>query len=280
MSFGRHEVVAESDDGMMPMVAAESMRPAEPVLAIEAHAVSKTYAVKGGSLLALDNVDIQVRDHEFICIVGASGCGKSTLIRLIAGLTAPTHGTLQTFGQDVDGPYKDIGVVFQSPVLLPWKTITNNVLFPIRVLGRPTKDFQARAANLLDLVGLDGFGERRPNELSGGMQQRVAIARALIHDPKLLIMDEPFGALDQITREKMNEELARIWVASKKTTVLITHSIEEAVFLADRVLVMTPRPGKVAGEVKIDLDRPREGSIRLSPEFSRLRGEVEELLEA
>jgi NitT/TauT family transport system ATP-binding protein len=251
---------------------------ARQVPAIRLDNIAKTYKTPRGELAAIEDVGLDVADGEFICVVGPSGCGKSTILKLISGLAPTSAGEVSVFGRAVDGPYADVGMVFQSPVLLKWRSILDNVLFPLDILKRRGPAGRERAIGLLDLVGLKGFENRYPNELSGGMQQRAAIARALVHDPRLLLMDEPFGALDQITREQMNIELTRIWSETAKTTVLITHSIEEAVFLADRVVVMTPRPGRVAGIVEIDLPRPREGSVRLTPKFNALEGRVEELL--
>ena len=208
-------------------------------------------------VVALADIDFTVRDGEFVAIVGPSGCGKSTLLRILAGLMPPTSGQAELAGSPIDGPRRDIGVVFQSPVLFPWRTVLANAELPVDVQGLDRKAMRAKALELLKLVGLEGFESRYPRELSGGMQQRVSLVRALIHDPALLLMDEPFGALDAMTRETMHIELQRIWMERRKTIVFITHSIAEAVFLADRVLVMTPRPGKIGAELKIDLPRPR-----------------------
>ena len=208
-------------------------------------------------VVALADIDFTVRDGEFVAIVGPSGCGKSTLLRILAGLMPPTSGQAELAGSPIDGPRRDIGVVFQSPVLFPWRTVLANAELPVDVQGHDRKAMRAKALELLKLVGLEGFESRYPRELSGGMQQRVSLVRALIHDPALLLMDEPFGALDAMTRETMHIELQRIWMERRKTIVFITHSIAEAVFLADRVLVMTPRPGKIGAELKIDLPRPR-----------------------
>jgi NitT/TauT family transport system ATP-binding protein len=208
-----------------------------------------------------------VGDGEFMSIVGPSGCGKSTLLKILAGLLPASDGTALLNGSPIEGPRKDIGVVFQSPVLFPWRTVLGNVLLPADVqrLGRAT--MSRRAVELLGLVGLNGFEERYPWELSGGMQQRVALVRALIHDPALLLMDEPFGALDALTREAMNVELQRIWLERRKTVVFITHSTAEAVFLADRVLVMTPRPGRMGDLLDVDLPRPRSLDVMNTEKF-------------
>jgi NitT/TauT family transport system ATP-binding protein len=248
------------------------------VSAIHLGGVSKTFETKSGPVHALGEVTADIADGEFLCVVGPSGCGKSTILKIISGLISPTSGDVSVFGKDVKGPYRDVGMVFQAPVLLKWRTVLENVLFPIDILKLPRKNYVSRARDLLDLVGLSKFEKSFPGQLSGGMQQRAAIARALIHDPKLLLMDEPFGALDQITREQMNIELARIWAETNKTTVLITHSIEEAVFLGDRVIVMAPRPSRVSGVVEIDIPRPRGADARMTAEFNELERRVDKAL--
>jgi NitT/TauT family transport system ATP-binding protein len=240
--------------------------------------VGKTYATKKSEVEAIVDVSFSARQSEFIAIVGPSGCGKTTLLKMVAGLVPASSGTIQVNGEEVSGPISGVGMVFQAPVLLPWRSVLGNVLFPIEILRRKKDEYEASARDTLRLVGLDGFEERHPNELSGGMQQRVAIARALIHDPPLLLMDEPFGALDQLTREQMNFELMRIWSETHKTTLLITHSIEEAVFLADRVIVMSARPGRVVDVIDIDLPRPRTRSFRRQPRFGELVDRIGELL--
>lgn len=242
------------------------------------HDVSKTYQTQNGVVPAIEDFGCEVADGEFVCIVGPSGCGKTTILKIIAGLVPVTAGEVRVFGRPVNGPYPDVGMVFQAPVLLKWRTVMGNVLFPVDILRTGRKRARKRAHELIDLVGLQGFEDRYPRELSGGMQQRAAIARALVHDPRLLLMDEPFGSLDAITREAMNIELMRIWMEAGKTTILITHSIEEAVFLADRVVVMTPRPGRLAGIVPVDLPRPRDADIRLTPRFNELEGQVDRLI--
>ncbi|MGH3098274.1 MAG: ABC transporter ATP-binding protein [Streptosporangiales bacterium] len=245
---------------------------------IRVRGVRKTFRTDGGPVNAIEDATFDVRNREFLCVVGPSGCGKTTILKAIAGLVPVTSGTITVFDREVDGPYADVGMVFQNPVLLKWRTVLKNVLFPIDILRTGRKGARQGAVDLLRLVGLDGFENRYPHELSGGMQQRAAIARALVHDPRLLLMDEPFGALDQMTREAMNSELTRIWEETGKTTVLITHSIEEAVFLGDRVVVMTPRPGRVAGIVSIDLPRPRAADLRLTAPFTELMKQVDALV--
>jgi len=219
--------------------------------------LSLRYGTGDDAVVALADIDFRVREGEFVSIVGPSGCGKSTLLRILAGLMPPTDGEASLGGTTITGPRRDIGVVFQSPVLFPWRTVLANAEVPVDVQGLDRKAMRARALELLKLVGLDGFESRYPRELSGGMQQRVSLVRALIHDPALLLMDEPFGALDAMTRETMHIELQRIWMERRKTVAFITHSIAEAVFLADRVLVMTPRPGRIGAELTVDLPRPR-----------------------
>src|ERR1044072_513943 len=228
--------------------------------------LSKTYGRADG-VVALSDIDCTVADGEFLSIVGPSGCGKSTLLKILAGLLSRTSGEALLNGAPIDGPRKDIGVVFQSPVLFPWRSVLGNVLLPVDVQQLGREKMKQRALDLLNLVGLTGFEHRYPWELSGGMQQRVALVRALIHDPALLLMDEPFGALAALTREAMNVELQRIWMESRKTVVVIQHSPSEAVFLGDRVMVMTPRPGKVEDMLEIDLPRPRSLDVMTTEKF-------------
>ncbi|WIM12794.1 ABC transporter ATP-binding protein [Enhydrobacter sp.] len=235
--------------------------------AIEIAGLSKRYGRDGKGTLALTDVDVTVGRHEFVTLVGPSGCGKSTLLKVISGIEPATSGSVRRFGEPVTGPTPDIGMVFQSPVLMKWRTILDNVLFPIDALGLRRRDYTDKAMALLKLAGLESFARARPRELSGGMQQRAALCRALIYDPPFLLMDEPFGALDALTRDQMNVELMRIWSETKKATLLITHSVAEAVFLADRVLVMSERPGTILADVAIDLPRPRQTSIRTTPAF-------------
>ena len=236
------------------------MREPAPVDAREIIAVRhlwKLYGAGPDAVTALQDIDFAVRDGEFVSVVGPSGCGKSTLLKILAGLIPASRGEARLNGTPIEGPRQDIGVVFQSPVLFPWRSVLGNVLLPADVQRLGRERMRSRALELLTLVGLKGFEHRYPWELSGGMQQRVALVRALIHDPALLLMDEPFGALDAMTREAMNVELQRIWMERRKTALFITHSTGEAVFLADRVLVMTPRPGRIQDVLDIDLPRPR-----------------------
>lgn len=224
---------------------------------IEYERVHKVYNSGHDEVIALEEVSFDVVEGEFLTVVGRSGCGKSTLLKITAGLLPATAGAVRVAGAPVRGPLTNIGIVFQSPVLLAWRKALDNVLLQIEARGLKVDAYRKRALELLELTGLRGFENRYPNELSGGMQQRVSISRALIHDPPLLLMDEPFGALDAITRDEMNLELLRIWGEARKTVLFITHSIPEAVFLGDRVIVMTPRPGKIADILSIDLPRPR-----------------------
>ncbi len=237
---------------------------------IAVQGLRKEYRTPRGTVVALEDIDFQVRDGEFVAVVGPSGCGKSTLLKILAGLLPATTGEVKLRDVPITGPRRDIGVVFQSPVLFPWRTVLDNVLLPVDVqrLGRNGK--RDRALQLLDLVGLRGFEHRYPWELSGGMQQRVAITRGLIHDPAMLLMDEPFGALDAMTRENLNLELQRIWLAHRETVLFITHSISEAVFLADRVLVMTPRPGRITEALAVPFARPRSLDVMATAEFGAI----------
>jgi len=210
---------------------------------------------------ALSDIDFRVRRGEFVSVVGPSGCGKTTLLKILAGLLGKSEGTVSIAGHEVTKPLPEVGMVFQAATLLPWRTIAENVMVPVEVQKLDKTKHRRRAQELLDMVGLQGFEDKYPYELSGGMQQRAGICRALVHDPAVLLMDEPFGALDAMTREYMNVELLRIWRESNATIVLVTHSIPEAVFLSDRVIVLSPRPGRIAEVIDIDLERPRDLSV-------------------
>jgi NitT/TauT family transport system ATP-binding protein len=242
--------------------------------------LDKTYPGRSGQVHALADVSFDVHANEFVSIVGPSGCGKSTLLKIVAGLLPYSRGEVRIGERAVANPHPDTGLVFQAPVLLPWRTVLQNVLLPIEIARLPQRRFLDRAQSLLELVGLAGFEDRYPFELSGGMQQRAAIVRALVHDPKVLLMDEPFGALDAMTREQMNVETLRIWQASRKTILFVTHSISEAVYLSDRVLVMTPRPGRLAAIIDIDLPRPRDLDVINTDAFGRHASRIRELLNA
>jgi len=235
--------------------------------AIEVAHLTKKYSAGRDTVLALDDIDFSVAEGEFVSIVGPSGCGKTTLLKILAGLLDTTSGKATLRGTPITGPRNDIGVVFQSPVLFPWRSVLDNVMLPVEVQHLDRAGHLQTARELLLLVGLRDFETRYPWELSGGMQQRVAIVRGLIHDPAMLLMDEPFGALDAMTRESMNLELQRIWLERRKTVLFITHSIPEAVFLADRVIVMTPRPGKLRLTEPIRIPRPRTLDAMTLPVF-------------
>ncbi|NKC33544.1 ABC transporter ATP-binding protein [Falsiroseomonas selenitidurans] len=235
---------------------------------IAARGLNKIYPTQSGApVVALQDVSFTLRQGEFVTVVGPSGCGKSTLLKILAGILRRSSGQVTLAGREIDGPSRDVGVVFQAPVLLPWRNVLQNVLLPIDIQRLDRKAHTPRARALLEMVGLAGFADKYPNELSGGMQQRVGITRALVHDPALLLMDEPFGALDAMTREAMNLELLRIWGEARKTVMLVTHSIPEAVFLADRVIVMSPRPGRITEVIEVDLPRPRDLSMINSAGF-------------
>lgn len=229
--------------------------------------VEMTYGKLERSVRALEPVSLTIDPGEFVAIVGPSGCGKSTLLKIVAGLLNPTGGQVLIDGKRVKEPITDVGIVFQQHLLLPWRNALDNILLQIEARRLPTKDFSDRAKDLMELTGLSGFEEKFPGELSGGMAQRVSICRALVHDPPLLLMDEPFGALDAMTRDQMNQDLERISREANKTVLFITHSIQEAVFLADRVVVMSPRPGGIDEIVTTDIPRPRDFAHRETPQF-------------
>ncbi len=236
---------------------------------VEFSGISHSYEKDNGEkVLALNNVNFTIEQHEFVAVVGPSGCGKSTLLRLLSGLITPSQGTVRIYDQQVDGPREDVGIVFQKPVLLPWLNVIDNVLFPVKhKYGRITQSHREQAMALLTMTGLEAFAHHRPDELSGGMQQRVGITRALLLDPDILIMDEPFSALDALTREQMGFDLLVLWREKPKTVLFITHSISEAVLQADRVLVMSERPGTLVDNITIDLPRPRSLDTLQHPEF-------------
>ena len=244
---------------------------------IRIQGVTKQYRRGAQETLALAAVSIEVAAGEFIAIVGPSGCGKSTLLRLVAGLHLPSTGTIEVSGKPVHGPVTEVGIVFQSPVLLDWRNTLGNVLFQADIRGLPVERYRPRALELLRQVGLEEFADRYPHELSGGMRQRAAIARALLHDPPLLLMDEPFGALDALTREQMRLDIEELWMRKRKTVLFITHSVDEAVLLADRVLVMSVRPGRIEKEITIGLPRPRGIAARHSPRFIEVCDEINDL---
>jgi len=260
--------------GPVPLRAA-AIRPA--ILSLER--VGLVYEAKDGSAVeALASVDIEVRQNEFLVIVGPSGCGKSTLLKLMVGLLRPSSGRILHRGEPMQEMLKDVGMVAQSPLLLPWRSVVDNVLLPIEILRLNRKQYLPQAHRLLESVGLEGFAEKSPRALSGGMQQRVALCRALITDPPLLLMDEPFAALDALTRDEMAQELARIWEQRMKTVVFVTHGVAEAVLLADRVIVMSPRPGRVAREIPIDLPHPRAEARRQRARFAEYEETIRDFI--
>lgn len=240
--------------------------------------VSKHFGRRHDGVAALSNVSLSVEEGAFYTILGPSGCGKSTLLRLIAGLSQPTAGRINLDGREVVSPDPRTGMVFQQPVLLRWRNVLKNVLLPAEVLNLDMADANARALALLEMAGLGGFEKRMPYELSGGMQQRVALCRALVFNPAVLLMDEPFGALDALTREEMGLELLRIWEVERKTIIFVTHDISEAIMLGDQVVVMSPRPGQIAEIVPVTLPRPRNADIQYSEEFQRLAGHLRGLV--
>jgi NitT/TauT family transport system ATP-binding protein len=252
--------------------------PPSPPACIEVEGLTHTFFPRGKSpTLALERIDLAIPQGEFVAIVGPSGCGKSTFLRIVAGLQPYSSGTVRLNGKKVRGAQTELGIVFQSPVLLDWRNVIDNVLLQLELRDIDPEHFRARAEELLGKVGLLEFADRLPRELSGGMRQRAAIVRALIHDPPLLLMDEPFGALDALTREQMRLDLEQIWMQTKKTVLFITHSIDEAVLLADRVLVMAPRPGRVEREIRIGMPRPRGIEARKLPEFTEVVDEITEI---
>jgi NitT/TauT family transport system ATP-binding protein len=246
---------------------------------IRLRGVSRAFGGRRGTVEALREVDLDVADGEFVAVVGRSGCGKSTLLRLIAGLLAASAGEVRVAGNLVTKPRRDVAIMFQRPALLPWRSVLDNVMLPVEVFGWPRAEHRARAMELLELVGLDGFHRRLPHELSGGMQQRVALCRALVQRPRVMLMDEPFSALDALTREELSIELQHIHMEHAATVVLVTHSIEEAVLLADRVVVLTPRPGRILTVVDVGIPRPRTlGRGAYTADVARCSAELHEVL--
>jgi len=253
------------------------MNEREPFIGIRN--LRKIYPTKTGEVCALQDVTFDVFRGEFITLVGPSGCGKTTLLKIISGLLTKTDGDLTFSAKGDFDPTRQVGMVFQKPVLLKWRSIVDNVLLPVEILKLNRQSYVPKAMQLLDLVGLKGFEKSYPNELSGGMQQRASISRALIHDPQLLLMDEPFGALDALTREKMNLEILRIWQETQKTILFVTHGIQEAVFLADRVVVLSARPARMVKAIEVNLPRPRTIEVKAEKEFGKLCLEIYRLLE-
>jgi NitT/TauT family transport system ATP-binding protein len=253
--------------------AASPHAPGDPV-PIHIEGVSKRYSTGDEQLLAVDDFSLDCEAGEFVTLVGPSGCGKSTMLLMVAGLIPRSAGSVTIGDVAVKRPYTDLGFVFQDSVLLDWRKTMGNILLQAEMRGLDASAYRERAQELIDLVGLTGFEDRHPYELSGGMRQRVSICRALLHDPALLLMDEPFGALDALTRDQLNLDLQDIWMKSRKTVLFVTHGIAEAVFLSDRVVVMSPRPGRIQEVIDIELPRPRELAIRETPEFGKYTSEI------
>ena len=264
----------------MLVINSDSESIAVPAPLVSVRNVQKTYFTRQAPVQAVASASLDVARGEFVSLLGPSGCGKSTLLMMIAGLEQPTGGSILLGGTEISKPRRDIGVIFQDATLLPWKSALDNVLFPVRILKLPIEAYRRRALELLNMVGLSGFEHKKPSQLSGGMRQRVSICRALIHDPDILLMDEPFSALDAITRDQMNVALSEILETYKKTVVFVTHSIREAAFLSDRVVVMGGRPSTVALDMKMPFQRPRRFDIEETPEFAmvcrKLRLTIEE----
>ncbi len=247
-----------------------------PVLVVKDLEV--TFPDNNGGLRVLDRVSFEVQSQDFVCILGLSGSGKSTLLRVLAGLVAPTRGEVSFANLSHEDPKPCVGLVFQQANLMPWRTVWENIALPLELKGQSSRDSRAQVQELIELVGLQGFEDSWPRDLSGGMAQRVAIARSLMQDPDLLLLDEPFGSLDAMTRERMGEELLRIWQARRKTVLMVTHSISEALFLSDRVLVFTPRPARINLDMPVDLPRPRAAEMRYTPHFGELARRLREAI--
>jgi NitT/TauT family transport system ATP-binding protein len=260
---------------MQPLANVTSLKPAARSGAIQLTGVSQVYKTSGQDVLAVSDVSFDVKPGRFVVLVGPSGCGKSSLLMMMAGLRHPTSGTILVSGAPIKDPDPNrVGVVFQEPSLFPWLTAEENVEFPLTLRGVAKKDRRVKAQEALQLVGLEGFGQRHPHELSGGMKQRVSIARGLVQDPPVLLMDEPFAALDEQTRMTMGDELLRIWAATGKTIVFVTHSLTEAVYLADEVIVMSPRPGRIVDRLEVALPRPRTFEMLSGDVFGSLRDRI------
>jgi NitT/TauT family transport system ATP-binding protein len=250
-------------------------RLAPPPAHIQVRGVSKIFRVPGGEVVALKDIDLAVGAGEFVCLLGPSGCGKSTLLNAIAGFAPPTAGTITVDGRAVAGPGPDRGMVFQEYALFPWMTVAQNVAFGLEIKGMARALINQRVAELLETLKLTDFRDRFPKDLSGGMRQRVAIARVLALDPPVLLMDEPFGALDSLTRRSLQDELLRIWASMKKTIIFVTHSIEESIYLADRIVVMTYRPGTIKADIRVGMAHPRDGA---AAEFNALKKQLSGLV--
>ena len=250
---------------------------AEPLIRIAS--VSKTFRTDGKTVRALESISLDISRGEFVSLVGPSGCGKTTLMMMVGGLVTPDGGEVNIQGRAVRRPFTDLGIVFQNPELLDWRTSLANVLLQIEIRKLDIPAYKAIANDLLNRVGLSGFADKYPHELSGGMKQRVALCRALVHDPEILLLDEPFGALDALTRDQMNSDLQDLWLEKRKTAIMVTHGIDEAVWMSDRVIVMTPRPGRIAEEIRIDLERPRVPETKNTSQFNLYTAHIRKLFE-
>jgi NitT/TauT family transport system ATP-binding protein len=253
------------------------MRVGEPYIRLQG--VGKRYDTKDGPVDACADIDLDVRQSEFVAIVGPSGCGKTTILKMVAGLVPHTAGSITVGGRKVERPLTDVGIVFQEAILLDWRSVLSNVMLQVDIRGTDRTAGEREARHLLEITGLSGFENKQPYELSGGMRQRVSICRALVHDPPLLLMDEPFGALDALTREQISMDIQRIWMDKRKTAIHITHSIPEAVLLADRVVVMGPRPGRIVEIIDVDLPRPRRLD-KLPQKFNDYAGRIREIFKS
>jgi NitT/TauT family transport system ATP-binding protein len=266
---------------MIPFAAEAGPQALKPAIvpAIELRGVTKAFADNtGASIHALGPVDLRIESGSFVAVVGPSGCGKSTLLRLVAGLDRPDSGTMQRYGSALEGPSHEVGIVFQEHVLFPWTTVLQNVLLPADVLSLPKGASRERAMRLLEMTGLKDFAHVRPQKLSGGMKQRAAFCRAMLSDPRLLLLDEPFGALDALTREELSLELSHLWQELGRTALLITHDIEEAILLGDRILVMSPRPGRIRAEIVVDLPRPRNAETTRLLRFQEIKNALRDII--
>jgi NitT/TauT family transport system ATP-binding protein len=236
--------------------------------------LSVIFPDKGAGLHAIEDISFSVPEQQFVCLLGPSGCGKSTLLRVVGGLLPPTRGQVLHNGQALDGPSRELGFVFQKANLMPWRSVLKNITLPLELERIPATTAAEKALEMIELVGLTGFESALPRDLSGGMAQRVAIARALVHDPDVLLLDEPFGSLDALTRERMGSELLDIWQRRRKTVLMVTHSISEALFLADRVLVISGRPGRLRLDLPVELERPRREAMRYTTQFGEMVSQV------
>ncbi len=245
---------------------------------ISVRQVDKTYSSRQADVVALQGASLEIARHSFVSLVGPSGCGKSTLLKIIGGLIPITAGAVQVNGRHVTGPSRDVGMMFQTPTLFAWRTVLQNVMLPVEIFGLDKVEYEAKARGILDMVGLRNFEKCYPRQLSGGMQQRVALSRVLIFEPHLLLMDEPFGALDEFNRERLNLEILRVWTEIKQTVLFVTHNIAEAVFLSDRLYVMSPAPGRIVGIIDVPLPRPRTFATMHEPPFADTIFQVRELL--